>query len=137
MADDSPEKRARVEGTMPADLREKIENALDALGDVEFKRRSHHKRGPIAARILPDEDLVHEKGEIVRQGAANRIHYVCSNDKCREAIRSEKWNDHVLRIFCSRKNASPRERRAYRTRAKNAGRTQGERRISPTETKHI
>ena len=115
MADDSPEKRARVEGTMPADLREKIENALDALDDVEFKRRSHHKRGPIAARILPDEDLVHEKGEIVRQGAANRIHYVCSNDKCPEPIRSEKWNDHVLR-----KNACPRERRG----TKNAGRTQ-------------
>ena len=98
MADDSPEKRPRVEGTMPAPMRAKIENALDALDDVEFNRRSHHSRGPLAARILPDEDLVHEKGEIVRQGGADRIHYVCSNDKCPGPIRSEKWNDHVLKM---------------------------------------
>ena len=31
---------------MPADLRETIENALDAFDDVEFKRRSHHKARP-------------------------------------------------------------------------------------------
>ena len=92
------EKRARVDGTMPAPMRAKIEDALDALPAVEFNRRSHHSRGPLAARVLAAEDLVHAKGEAVRKGSADRIHYVCLNDKCPEPIRSEKWNDHVLRM---------------------------------------
>ena len=94
---------------MPPELRAKIENALDALDDVEFNRRSHHSRGPLAARILPDEDLVHEKGEIVRQGGADRIHYVCSNEKCPGPIRSEKWNDHVLKMTSDVHSASLRQ----------------------------
>ena len=94
---------------MPPELRAKIENALDALDDVEFNRRSHHSRGPLAARILPDKDLVHEKGEVVRQGGAGRIHYVCSNDKCPGPIRSEKWNDHVLKMTSDVHSASLRQ----------------------------
>jgi len=83
---------------MPPELRDKIENALAALDDVEYNRRSHHRHGPLAARILSDEDLAHEKGEIVRKGKENRIHYVCSNEKCEEPIRADKWDDHILRM---------------------------------------
>ena len=83
---------------MPPELRERIERALAAVGEVEYNRRSHHRRGPQAARVLLEEDLVHEKGEIVRKGKEVRIHYVCSNEKCQEAVRSDKWDDHVLKM---------------------------------------
>ena len=83
---------------MPPELREKIETALAAVGEVEYQRRSHHRKCPLFARVLPEEDLAHEKGEIVRKGSANRVHYCCSNDKCEEPIRSDKWDDHVLKM---------------------------------------
>ena len=95
---------------MLSELREKIERALAASGEVEYNRRSHHRRGPQAARVLPEEDPVHEKGEIVRKGKEVRIHYVCSNEKCQEAVRSDKWDDHVLRMSTDlHLQESPRE----------------------------
>ena len=50
---------------MPPELREKIETALAAVGEVEYQRRSHRRKCPLVARVLPDADLVHERAEIV------------------------------------------------------------------------
>ena len=75
MADDASEKRPRTEGSMPPELREKIETALVAVGEVEYQRMSHRRKCPLVARVLPDADLVHERAEIVRKGSANRLHY--------------------------------------------------------------
>ena len=83
---------------MPPELREKIETALAAVGEVEYQRRSHRRKCLLVARVLPDADLVHERGEIVRKGSANRLHYFCSNKNCEEAIRGDKWDDHVLKM---------------------------------------
>ena len=66
MADDASEKRPRTEGSMPPELREKIETALAAVGEVEYQRRSHRRKCPLFAKVLSDADLVHERGEIVR-----------------------------------------------------------------------
>ncbi len=91
-----PLKRPRCVGTMPEDLKQLIEAALLELGEVEFKLRSHKKRpGPVGPKTLAPEEVVHEKTEEIRQGTANRIHYICSNAKCEEPIRKDKWDAHV------------------------------------------
>ena len=43
------------------------------------------------------EDLVHEKTETMRRGQAGRMHFKCSNPKCPEPIRNDKWDTHVIR----------------------------------------
>ena len=95
--------RAAVEPTggaaaMPEELRAKIEHALEALGEVEFHRRLHRKGpGPVHPRCVPAEDLVHEKVETLHKGDKNRVHYRCSNPKCADPIRYDKWDAHVLK----------------------------------------
>ena len=89
-------KRPRAEGTMPPELRDKIWRELEAIGQVEHKRRSHKKRGPVRPHCLPAEDLVHVQAETVRQGQNNRIHYRCSNEKC-GLVRNDKWDTHVIK----------------------------------------
>ena len=65
-------KRPRV-GTMPADLKKKIAEAVDAIGEVEAYKKPHRKGpGPVQARVLPPEALVHEKTDEIRRGQANR-----------------------------------------------------------------
>ena len=81
---------------MPEDLREKVEQSLKEIGEVEYRKRSHRSSGPTRARVLPPEDLVHEKTETIRKGSANRVHFACSNAKCKEPIRKDKWDTHVL-----------------------------------------
>jgi hypothetical protein len=76
-------KRARVAG-MPSDLRDVIEKSLAAIGQVEYRKRSHKKSGP-ATRCLAPEDLVHEQTETIRKGTGNRVHFMCSNPKVRGA----------------------------------------------------
>ena len=83
-------KRQRIEGAMPEDLRRKIEKSLEEIGEVDFRKRSHHGSGPMKRRVLPPEDLVHEKVETIRKGTGNRVHYRCSNPKCEEPIRNDK-----------------------------------------------
>ena len=47
--------------------------------------------------MLPPADLVHEKTDTIRKGSANRVHFACSNPKCKkEPIRKDKWDTHVL-----------------------------------------
>ena len=53
MADDASQKRSRTEGSMPPELREKIETALAAVGEVEYQRRSHRRGCFLVARVLP------------------------------------------------------------------------------------
>lgn len=94
-------KRARTDetGAMPPELREKIEKSLAAIGQVEYKRRPHRKGpGPVQARCLLPEDLVHEKEETIRSGLASRPHYKCSNPKCTEPLRKDKWDSHILKM---------------------------------------
>ena len=50
---------------MPSELREQIETALAAVGEVEYQRRSHLRKCPLVAWVLPDADLFHERAEIV------------------------------------------------------------------------
>ena len=96
-------KRTRTGGTMPEDLKARIEQSLDEIGEVEFRKRSHRKgSGPVRARCLAPEDLVHEKGSVTRQGNRNRLHYECSNPKCTELIRNDKWDTHVLTMTSDR-----------------------------------
>ena len=60
---DEPEKTEEV-GTMPKDLRETIEKALGALGEVEHKKRSRKKGAePVRPKCRPNEDLTHESTE--------------------------------------------------------------------------
>ena len=67
MAEESEAKRQRT-GTMPADLKAKIQESLDILGEVVAYRKPHRSAGgPIQAHIRPAEDLVHEKSETLRQ----------------------------------------------------------------------
>ena len=93
-------KRQR-KGTMPAELREKILKSLEMLGEVEAYRRPHRKgAGLVQARCLPPEDLVHTKTGEIRKGQNNRVHFICSNPKCEEPIRNDKWDIHLTRA-CS------------------------------------
>ena len=85
-----PPKRARVEGEMPPNLRDKIEKSLEALGQVEQKKRSHKRKGPVQPKTRPPEDLDHLKTETVRTGQTSRVHYRCSNSQCKEPIRNDK-----------------------------------------------
>ena len=84
-------KRARTsEPALPAALREEIENALTAIGEVDHYKKSHKKAaGPVPSRCLPPEDLVHEKAETIRRGQTGRVHFMCSNPKCQDPIRND------------------------------------------------
>ena len=82
---------------MPEDLRRKIEKSLEEIGEVDFRKHSHHGSGPMRRRVLPPEDLVHDKAETIRQGQANRVYFRCSNPMCQEPIRSDRWETHVLK----------------------------------------
>ncbi len=91
-------KKARM-GTMSAEMKEMIEKKLVLLGEVWRYKRPHKKgAGLVPARVLDPEDLVHEKKETVRSGQANRPHVRCSNPKCTELIRGDKWETHVLKM---------------------------------------
>ena len=107
------EKRARTEtrvGTMPPDLKGKIENALAAIGEVEYHKRSHKKgSGPVQPKVLPEEDLVHDKAETIRKGGAGRVHYKCSNAKCEQLIRADKWETHAIAARSDRHLQEPAE----------------------------
>ena len=92
-------KRARV--AMPSDLRDVIEQSLAAIGKVEYGKRSHKKSGP-ATRCLAPEDLVHEQTETIRKGTDDRVHFRCSNPKCEEPIRNDKWGTHILKAASDR-----------------------------------
>ena len=94
-------KRARVDGTMPPDLRDVIEKSLAVIGQVEYHKRSHKKSGPVS-RCLPPEDLVHEQTETIRKGTGNRAHFRYSNPKCEEPIRNDKWATQVLKAAIDR-----------------------------------
>ena len=97
--EEAPEaKRART-GTMPPEIRDEIEKALLQFGEVEYYKKSH-KRGPghVRHRCLPPEDLVHEKVETIKKRHANRAHFRCSNPKCEEPIRNDRWDTHVLKM---------------------------------------
>lgn len=99
----SPAKKQKT-GSMPPEMKAEIEQALELFGEVERYRRPHRKgAGPMQAKILPPEDLVHEKSETLRQGSANRIHYKCSNEKCQgQMIRSDKWDTHCIAAWSDR-----------------------------------
>lgn len=91
-----PSKRAHV-GSMPPEMKQVIEKALQELGQVEYNLRKHRKGpGPVRPKTLPPEALVHQKTEEIRQGSANRIHYMCSNEACPGPIRHDKWHTHVI-----------------------------------------
>ncbi len=92
-------KRARV--AMPSDLRDVIEKSLAAISQVEYRARKHKKSGP-ATRCLAPEDLVHEQTETIRKGTGNRVHFRCSNPKCEEPIRNDKWDTHILKMTSDR-----------------------------------
>ena len=99
MAEEQVAKRARV-GNMPPEIKEKIEKSLALIGEVEAYKKPHRKgTGPVQARVLPPEDLVHEKTEEIRRGQANRIHFLCSNPKCTQPIRADKWEVFVFDGF--------------------------------------
>jgi len=96
MAEGGAEKRRRT-AAMPSELRDKILNELDVIGEVEYNRKSHKKGpGPVGARCVPPEDLIHEKTETIRRGQKDRVHFVCSNLKCIQPIRNDKWETHVV-----------------------------------------
>lgn len=81
---------------LPPELYDKIEQRLAAIGEVERVCKSHKKGpGPVRPRCLPAEELVHEKTETIRKGDAQRIHYRCSNAKCAQEIRNDRWDAHV------------------------------------------
>ena len=107
------EKRARTEtsvGTMPSDLKGQIENALAAIGEMEYHKRSHKKgSGPVQPKVLPEEDLVHDKAETIRKGGAGRVHYKCSNAKCEQLIRADKWETHAIAARSDRHLQEPAE----------------------------
>ena len=78
-------------------MKTKIIEAVDAIGEVEAYKKPHRKGpGPVQARVLPAEDLIHEKKEEIRRGQANRIHFICSNPMCTEPIRADKWETHLI-----------------------------------------
>ena len=91
-AEQGDAKRARTsEPALPAALREEIERALTAIGEVDHFQKSHKRgAGPVPARCLPPEDLVHEKAETIRRGQAGRVHFMCSNPKCQDPIRNDR-----------------------------------------------
>ena len=96
-------KRARADGTMPADLKEEIEKSLPEEGEIEYYTKSHKKQpGPVKHKCLPPEDLVHDKVETVRKGHGHRVHFKCSNAKCPEPIRNDRWETHVLKMVSDR-----------------------------------
>ena len=97
-----------AQGEMPLELREKIERALEAADDVERYKKSH-KKGPglVQPRCVPLEDLVHEKAETIRKGSPVRVHYRCSNPKCEEPIRYDKWDAHVTKWTSDRHLQEP------------------------------
>ena len=96
-------KRPRTSGTMIGKLKALIEQSLEEIGEVEFRKRSHNKgAGPVGNRCLAPEDLVHEKESNIRQGQSNRVHFKCCNPKCTELIRADKWDTHVMTMISDR-----------------------------------
>ena len=94
---EAPEAKRPRTGTMPPEMKEEIEKSLALLGEVEAYKKPHRKGGgPIQPRVLPPEYLEHDKAEEIRKGHANRVHFVCSNPKCEQPIRQDKWDTHVL-----------------------------------------
>ena len=92
-----PSEKKAKRGSMPAEMKEMIETKLVGLGEVWRFKRSHKKgAGCVQSRCLPAEDIIHEKAETIRKGSANRPHFVCSNHRCVEPIRTDKWSAHVL-----------------------------------------
>ena len=73
-AGEAAAKRQRTEGTMPEDLRRKIEKSLEEIGEVDFQKRSHHGSGPMRRRVLPPKDLVHKKRLQVQQTEVRGAH---------------------------------------------------------------
>ena len=93
----TPAAPAGSSACMPAELRAKIEHALETLGEVEQHRRLHRKGpGPVRPRCVPAEDLVHEKVETLHKGDKRRVHYRCSNAQC-GLVRYDKWDAHALK----------------------------------------
>jgi hypothetical protein len=77
MAEESDAKRIRTGGTMPADLKEKIKKSLGLIGEVEAYKKPHRKGGgPVRPRVLPQEDLTHDKVEEIRKGQATTPYQV-------------------------------------------------------------
>ena len=98
MAEEPQPKRPRAGSSLPQGLREKIEQSLVVLGEVERCKKSHKKGpGPVGSRCRPVEDLIHEKAETIRKGQGNRMHFRCSNPKCEEPVRQDKWDTHVIK----------------------------------------
>ena len=88
---------------MSADFKEMIEASLPMEGEIEYHTKSHKKGpGPVRHKCLPAEDLVHEKVETLRKGYGHRVHFKCSNAKCPEPIRNDKWETHVLKMISDR-----------------------------------
>ena len=90
MADPPTAKRARA-SSMPAELKAEIEKSLPEEGEIQFHTKCHKKTpGPVSHKCLLPEDLVHEKVETLRKGQGHRVHFMCSNAKCPDAIRADK-----------------------------------------------
>ena len=88
---------------MPAELKEVIEKSIPVEGEIEYNTKSHKKLpGPLRHKCLPPEDLVHEKTETIRKGHGHRVHFMCSNPKCPDAIRNDKWETHVIKMTSDR-----------------------------------
>ena len=88
---------------MSADLKKEIEKTLPVEGEIEYHTKSH-KKGPghVRHKCLAPEDIVHEKVETLRKGQGHRVHFMCSNAKCPEHIRNDKWDTHVLKMTSDR-----------------------------------
>ena len=107
-----PAEPAGRSASMPAELRAKIVHALETLGEVEYHRRLHRKGpGPVRARCVPPEDLVHEKVETVHKGEMKRVHFRCNNPRCeKEYIKYDKWDTHVLKATIEFGRSASRDR---------------------------
>ena len=88
---------------MLSDLKEAIEKSLPEVGEIEYYTKPHTKGpGPVKPLCFLPADRVHEKVESIRKGQGRRIHYACSNPKCPEPIRSDKWDTHVMTMTSDR-----------------------------------
>ncbi len=78
-------KRQRVEGsvpegTMPEDLRNEIERRLALIGEVEAYKKPHRKgAGPVQARVLPAEDIVHDRVQELGMSVSQNLCCVSRN----------------------------------------------------------
>ena len=83
---------------MLADLKDKIETSLSLIGEVEAHKKPHRKGGGQSSRGCCQRNSWFMRRCRQRQGQANRLHYVCSNPKCQDPIRQDKWDTHVLKM---------------------------------------